>query len=680
MIFLLAGLLLFLLGGIFLWIALTPTPDLSSFENRKVTQSTKIYDRTGTILLYDLDTDSKRNTVALNEISPQIRNATIAIEDSGFYQHGGVSVTGILRSLYTDVIRGSLAQGGSTLTQQVVKNTLLTGEKSVVRKVHEWILAIRLEQLYTKDQILEFYLNETPYGGTYYGVEAVSEAFFGKTAKDLDTAEAAYLAALPQAPTYYSPYGNNRAALDTRKNVVLARMKELGYIDQTQYDHAKSEVITFHSQQSSSITAPHFVFYIQQYLENTYGPQVLNSGLKVITTLDAGLQASAEKIVTDYTKNNKAKFNASNASLIAIDPRTGQILVMVGSRDYFDTSIDGNYNDTLALRQPGSSFKPFVYANALSKGLTPNTVTFDLPTQFSTACSPADTRNDTPPCYAPSDYDRRWRGPITLTSALGQSINIPAVKMLYFGGIQDVINLATAAGITTLSTASHYGLSLALGAAEVRLIDLTSAYGTFANEGVHNPATGILSITDGSGNVLEEFTPQPVQVIDPGVTHDISAMLSDNDARQPEFPANSPLYFPGYEVAVKTGTTNDFRDGWTVGYTPSIVVGAWAGNNDNSPMKPEIAGFIIAPMWHAFMQKMITSQPQTYFGEPRPLPDSPRQILLGNYMVDGQAHDLLYFFDRLNTSGPMPDQPANDAQYAHWEYPVRVWQSSGGGG
>jgi 1A family penicillin-binding protein len=676
--FILGGTVLFALGSVLLWIALTPTPDLSSFESRLVTQSTKIYDRTGTTVLYDLSRDAKRSTVPLTDIAPNVRNATVAIEDEGFYQHGGISITGIIRSFVADITQGGLVQGGSTITQQVVKNTLLTGEKSFVRKIHEWILAIKLEQVYTKDQILEFYLNETPYGGPYYGVETASEAFFGKSAKDVDLAESAYLAALPQAPSYYSPYGNNRAALDARKNLVLEKMKEQGYISDKEYAQAKAEVVTFRPQQSGSIIAPHFVFYIEQYLEDTYGPAVVQSGLKVVTTLDTDLQADAEKAIDDYADTNMKKFNATNESLVAMDPKTGQILAMVGSKDYFDTTIDGNFNTTLADRQPGSSFKIFVYAEALLKGLTPQTVTFDLPTQFSTACAPTDTRNDTPPCYAPKDYDGSWRGPMTLSSALGQSINIPAVKLLYFDGIQNVIDLATAAGITTLQPASHYGLPLALGAAEVTLVDMTDAYGTFANEGVHNPPTGILSVTDASGDVLEEYTPHPTQVIDAGVTHDISMMLSDNAARQPEFPPNSPLYFPDQEVAVKTGTTNDFRDGWTIGYTPDLVVGAWAGNNNNSPMKPEIAGFIVAPFWHEFMAKALQKYPQEFFGAPRPSPDNPKPIQSGQYMTENGPHDLLYFFDRNNPDGPSPGNGSVDPQYHYWEYPVQLWAASTG--
>lgn len=673
--------ILFIVGGVVvLGIALTPTPDLSSFVNRKVTESTKIYDRTGTVLLYDLNTDAKRETVPLTGISPDVRNATIAIEDSNFYNHGAISLTGILRSLVADVVSGSFAQGGSTLTQQVVKNTLLTGEKSVVRKVHEWILAMKLEQHYSKDQILEFYLNETPYGGPYYGVEAASEAFFGKAAKDVDLAEAAYLAALPQAPTYYSPYGNNRSALDNRKNIVLDRMQELGYITAAQNKSAKKEVVTFRPHSASGIIAPHFVFYIEQYLENKYGPNMVDGGLTVITTLDASMQADAEAIVKQYGDQNVTKFHATNASLIALDPKTGQILTMVGSRDYFNAEIQGSFNDTTAARQTGSAFKPFVYAAALQKGLTPSTVVFDLPTQFSTACSPTDTRNDTPPCYAPSNYDGHFRGPITLLSALGQSINVPAVKMLYVAGVKNVIDLATAAGITTLKSPSQYGLSLALGAAEVRLIDLTSAYGTFANDGIHNVPTGILSVTEPNGTVLEKFTPNPTQVMDPGIATQMSLMLSDNNARLPEFPVNSPLYISSHEVAVKTGTTNDFKDGWTVGYTPSLVVGAWAGNNDNKPMLPEIAGFVIAPLWHAFMEKELAKMPQEYFGTPPDVSPDTKPALLGQYRdASGVPHDILYWIDRNDPTGPSPMNPSNDSQYFAWEYPVQVWAAQIGG-
>lgn len=665
-------------GAGVLWIALTPTPDLGSFATQQISQSTKIYDRTGETVLYDLNPDVHRTSVPLSEVSDYVQKATISIEDADFYNHGGVSITAIFRSIFKDILSGSFSQGGSTLTQQVVKNTLLTRDKTIVRKVREWILAWKLEQQYTKNQILEFYFNDTSYGGNLYGIEAASRAFFGKSAKDLSLGEAAYLAAIPQAPTYYSPYGNNRASLDTRKNLVLDRMRQLGYITDAQYKTSKQEVVTFNTQTSGSIIAPHFVFYIQQQLEDKYGPQVATQGLSVITTLDVDLQHDAETTVATYAAQNATKFNAHNAALVALDPKTGQILAMVGSKNYFDPDIDGNFNAALANRQPGSAFKPFVYAAALAKGYTPQTAIFDLPTQFSTSCSATDNYNDTPPCYSPSDYDDKFRGPMTFTTALQQSINVPAVKALYLAGIANVIDLASRMGITTLGDANHYGLSLALGAAEVRLLDLTSAYGAFANDGELNPATGILKITDKDGKVLEEFEANPKPVVDAGVAHDLSSMLSNNEARFPEYPPDNPLHFTGYDVAAKTGTTNDFRDAWTVGYTPTLAVGVWAGNNDNSPMVKEIAGYIVAPMWHAFMNQALPKVPKEFFGEPRGVPDGAPGALLGNYVgADGRPHDILYFVNKNNPliGGGSP----GDSQYNYWEYPVAQWSGANPG-
>jgi 1A family penicillin-binding protein len=682
-LYVLIGLGLLAIGGTVLWIAFTPLPDVNTFIEQQPTASTKIYDRTGQTVLYDLNTNVRHQTISLASTSPYIQQATISIEDSNFYHEGAVSFTAIIRSLLVDITKGSFVEGGSTLTQQVVKNSLLTQNKSIIRKVQEWILAWKLSEHYSKDQILELYLNSAPYGGNLYGVEAASRSYFGIDASDLDIAQAAYLAALPQSPTYYSPYGNNRAALDTRKNLVLSRMEQLGYITKDQYTKAVAETVSFSQQQSSSIIAPHFVFFIEQYLENKYGPDVANQGLTVDTTLDTSLQNSAQSIVTQYALANVKKFNASNAALVAMDPTTGQILAMVGSRNYFDTTIDGSYNAAVALRQPGSAFKPFVYAAALNEGYTPETSIWDLPTQFSTSCSPTDNTNDTPPCYSPADYDGSFRGPMTFTTALAQSINVPAVKVLYLAGIQNVINLATSMGITTLGPASSYGLSFALGAADVRLLDITDAYGAFADNGIYNPPTGILKITDANGTVLEQYTAAPKQVLDPGVAHDISSMLSNNPARYPEYPPDNPFTFPGYDVAAKTGTTNDSRDAWTVGYSPSIVVGAWAGNNDNSPMVKEIAGYIVAPMWNAFMQVALAKYPVTYFGEPRPIPDNAPPVLRGVYQVplsNGTIgiHELLYWVQKNNPLAGPPANPAADPQYAYWEYPVQQWLAGAG--
>ncbi len=381
-ILVLAGIGFIAVGGILIAVALTPVPDIGSFANRQVDQSTKIYDRTGQVLLYDYNRDAKRDVIPLTAVSPNAIQATIAIEDSSFYEHGGIRLTSIIRAMLADILGGSVSQGGSTITQQVVKNTLLTNEKSIVRKIHEWVLAIKLEQIYSKDQILTAYLNNIPYGGTLYGIEAASEAYFGIPAKDLSVAQSAYLAAMIQAPSYYSPNGTHLTELENRKNLVLDRMHTLGFINDSTYAAAKNEQVTFSPAAHNAIIAPHFVFYILNQLENTYGPKALTSGLRVTTTLDAGLQVKAESVLKSYALTNEKNFKASNDSLIAIDPPTGQILAMVGSRDFFDTTIDGQYNAALALRQPGSTMKPFIYSLALMNGYTRDTVVFDTPTQF----------------------------------------------------------------------------------------------------------------------------------------------------------------------------------------------------------------------------------------------------------------------------------------------------------
>lgn len=669
------------LGAIFLTVAFTPAPDISSFAARQVDQSTKIYDRTGQVLLYDYNRDAKRDIVSLSDISPNAINATIAIEDSSFYEHGGVRFTSIIRAALADFFGGALAQGGSTITQQLVKNTLLTREKSVIRKIHEIVLAIKLEQVYTKDQILEAYLNNVPYGGTIYGVEAAAESYFGIPAKDLSIAQAAYLAALVQAPSYYSPSGAHRADLDAREQLVLDRMHTLGFISDAQYASAKTETVTFAPAGHSSIIAPHFVFYILDQLKSMYGDNALVSGLKVTTTLDADLQAKAEATLNSYALTNQKNFNASNDALIAVDPATGQILSMVGSRDFFDTTIDGQYNASLALRQPGSTMKPFIYSLALERGYTRDTVVFDVPTQFSTACQPSDVTNSTAPCYAPVNYDGNFRGPMTLETALAQSINIPAIKMLYLVGVSNAINLAKSFGLTTLGDANQYGLTIVLGGGEVRLLDLTNAYAAFANDGVKNEETGLLEVDDASGNTLYKYQPQQTRVLPANIARDMSAMLSDNPARVPEYPLQNPLNFPGYDVAVKTGTTDDTRDAWVVGYSPSIAIGVWAGNNDNSPMVKSIAGYIAAPMWHEVMAYALSKYPKGYFGEPDPISASVKPILQGNWRIPDAngaitPHSLLYWTDKNDPQGANPTNPASDPQYAYWEYGISAWYAS----
>ena len=675
------ALILFGVGGVIVWASLIPIPSIANFENRSVAQSTKIYDRTGNIVLYEVHGAEQRTSVPLSAISPYIQHATIAIEDATFYQNAGFRPLSFLRAVWIDLTAGGYVQGGSTITQQVVKNALLTQGKTVARKIQEIILALRLTKAYSKDEILNTYLNESPYGGTVYGVEAASQYIFGISAKDVDLAQAAYISALPQSPTYLSPYGSHRKDLDARKNLILGRMKELGYINTEEYTQAIGEQVQFRSEKEGGVKAPHFVFYIREYLEKKYGVDAVeNGGLRVTTTLDYDLQKNAERIITKNTPAMQKQFNASNTGLIAIDPKTGQILSMVGSKDYFNNAIDGQVNITTASRQPGSSFKPFVYAAAFEKGYTPETMVFDLQTQFSTSCSPSDVTNDTPPCYSPGNYDGTFKGPMSLRSALAMSENIPAVKVLYLAGIKNAIRIARSLGITTLIDASRYGLTLVLGGGEVNLVDMTSAYGVFANDGVKNPPTGILEVDDSTGTVLEKYQNQATRVIDPQIARTVSDVLSDNVARTPEFGADSPLNFKGYDVADKTGTTNDSRDAWIIGYTPSIVIGEWAGNNNNTPMVKKIAAFIVAPTWHEIMVYALQkySSPTDILESPAPNPaqDSLPPVLKGNWNTNPSLgiHDILYWVQKNNPTAEAPSNPASDSQFAYWEYPVRLWR------
>jgi penicillin-binding protein 1C len=677
----LSGVAFIFAGGLLLAVTIVPAPDITSFASRQVAQSTKIYDRTGQVLLYDYNRDAKREIIPLRSISPNVIQATIAIEDSSFYEHGGIRLSSTIRAIITNIFGLDKAQGGSTITQQVVKNTLLTGEKRVIRKLHEWALAIKLEQTYSKDKILETYLNNIPYGGTLYGIEAASEAYFGIPAKDISIPQAAYLAAMIQAPSYYAPRGAHRAELDARKNIVLERMRVLGFIDEATYTKSLGETVTFSVTAQNSIIAPHFVFYVLNQLEEKYGPNALTSGLKVITTLDADLESQAESIVNRYALENVTRFKASNAALVAIDPSTGQILAMVGSRNFFDTAIDGQYNATLALRQPGSTMKPFIYALALMNGYTRNTVIFDVPTQFSTACGPQETTNNTPPCYAPSNFDDAFRGPMTFETALAQSINIPAIKTLYLVGVPRAISFSKSLGLSTLGDASQYGLTIVLGGGEVRLLDLTSAYATFANDGIRNTPNSLLEVDDAQGAVIFRNTSESSQVVPQHIARDMSAMLSDAPARVPEYPLDSPLSFPGYDVAVKTGTTDNTRDAWVIGYSPSIAIGVWVGNNDNSPMVKSVAGFIAAPMWHKVMSYALSKYPRIYFGEPSPILSSLPPILQGNWYIpdlEGKIvpHSLLYWTDKNNPRGQPPTNPTRDPQFAYWEYGIEAWYTS----
>jgi 1A family penicillin-binding protein len=687
---------LIVIGGVFIWISTLQIPDLSSFEQRRIQQSTKIYDRTGEVLLYDLHQDVRRTIVPFEEISYNIKNATVAIEDDQFYKHYGIDLMAILRSMLNNMLKGGgplQGAGGSTITQQVIKNSILEQEKHLTRKIKEAILAIKIERVLTKDQILSHYLNESPYGGTIYGVEEASQSFFAKSASDLTLPEAAYLAALPQAPTYFSPYGNHRDALDARQKLVLERMKINGFITQEEYDSAIATKVTFQPQAVTGIRAPHFVMYIKEQLVEKYGEEALSEkGMRVITTLDWSLQQEAERIIAEKAKYNEETFNATNAGMIAIEPQTGDVLVMVGSRNYFDDEIDGNFNTTLSPRQPGSSIKPIVYASAFSKGYTPETKVFDLKTQFSSVCEPWDLSNVNP-CYSPNNYNGNFLGPISLRNALAQSLNIPAVKVLYLTGIKDAIKLAGDMGISTLNDPDRLGLTLVLGGGEVKLVEHTGAYGVFANEGVKADRRTILRIEDTSGNVLEETPVHTQRVLDRNIALEITDILSDNNARAPLWGYNSLIYFPNRDVAAKSGSTNNSRDAWIVGYTPNLAVGIWVGNNDNAPMNG-LSGLIASPMWRAFMDVALPKIEEQKFAEPQATDPNIKPILRGEIMdntallesiqsgdttldlagVASGIHSILYFVDKKNPLGPYPSNPANDSQYENWEYAVQKWK------
>src|SRR3989344_6081708 len=644
-------------GPLLVFISPLDLPDLSAFEQRRILQSTKIYDRTGEVVLYDLNQDVKRTAEPYERISHHIKNATVAIEDDTFFQHHGVRPLSILRAMIYNVQGGDLrGQGGSTITQQVIKNALLSPEKAYIRKLKEVILALRLEQVMTKEEILHTYLNE-------------------------------------------SPYGNHRDGLDQRQKRVLEQMEKLDFISEEEYQAAIAEEVKFSASANTGIRAPHFVMYIREKLVERYGEEDLaTKGLKVITTLDYELQEEAEKIIKEYALQNETKYNASNAGMVAMDPKTGDILVMVGSRDYFDEAVDGNYNITLADRQPGSSIKPFIYAKAFEKGYTPATTLFDVRTQFSTACSPDNFTSDDG-CYSPQNYDNAFRGPVSMRNALAQSLNIPAVKTLYLAGIPDSIKLARDAGLSTLTDWRRYGLTLVLGGGEVRLIDMVGAYSVLANEGVKKPTRDILRIEDMQGNVLEKVEdeePEGSRVMDRDAARQISDILSDNVARTPLYGANSQLHFGDRDVAAKTGTTNDKRDAWIFGYTPNLVVGAWAGNNDNRSMN-EISGLIISPLWRAFMDKALAKVENEIFAEPAAIPSDIKPVLRSNgYFVDTTSllseldgdtdaegllnaiyqntHSILHYVNKDDTRGPYPNNPASDGQYNLWEYGVSVWK------
>lgn len=588
----------FIAIGLFYYFILKDLPSPTRLSSNAQPQSTQIYDRNNT-LLYTIYAEKNQTFVPLNKIPKHMQQATIAIEDKDFYKHGAVDFRGIVRALYTTLVHKEL-QGGSTLTQQLVKTSLLTLDRTIQRKAKEIVLSFITEMFYSKDKILEMYLNQVPYGGTSYGVATAARTYFNKDLSQLSIAESAYLAGLPEAPSTFSPFGTHPELGKQRQQTVLRVMFEQGYITKADYEKARKDELHF-QKISSVIKAPHFVLYVRDLLEKKYGVQTVEQGgLTVRTSLDLTLQDYAQATVAAEIANLE-KYKVGNGAALITTPATGEILAMIGSKDYFDTE-HGNVNITLARLQPGSSIKPINYATGLIKGYTAATPFIDTAQCF----------GGTPP-YCPKNYDGRFHGVVSMRNALGNSLNIPAVQMLKLNTIESMIATASAMGITTFTEPERYGLSLTLGGGEVTMLDMATAFGVFANQGYRKDLHPILKVTDKTGKVLEEYKPNPSpifgkKVIPQGVAFIISHILQDNGARLDAFGPNSELRIGNKPVSVKTGTTNDYRDNWTIGYTqdPSYLVAVWVGNNDHTPMSGIVSGVTgAAPIWHELMNHLL---------------------------------------------------------------------------
>lgn len=627
-------------------------PKPGKIAESKYSDATRIYDRKG-VLLYSVYADENRTYVELSKISKQLQNATIAIEDENFYENKGFDPFGPLR-IAKNLLFRQRAIGASTITQQLVKNILLTNERSLPRKIKELILAIQVDSKFSKDQILEMYLNNIPYGGTAIGIEAASQTYFGKSADTLNLPESAFLAGLPQSPSTYSPFTGNKHYVN-RTKAVLKQMVSNKYITQNQADSALKDIEGYKfSQRDTAIKAPHFVLYVKELLARQFGDQVVErGGLQVTTTLDYELQKKAEAIVKEDI-DKLEDFHVGNGAAMMADPKTGEILTLIGSKDYFgdplpegctsgsDCIFEPNYNAAFGRRQPGSSLKPIIYAKAFEKGYTPATLFMDVKTNFQS--------NTSEKSYIPENYSGKFQGPVQTRFALGNSLNIPAVKALALVGIKDAMQLAYDMGIEdwepTDETMKNVGLSLVLGGRETSLYNEMAAYSVFANQGIREDMVAILKVTDVKGKKLFEHEDRPgTKVLSEDIAFLISHILLDNVARIAEFGANSYLVVPGKTVAVKTGTTDEKRDNWTVGYTPSLVVGVWVGNNDNSKMNPKIASGVTgaSSIWHRLMVMALKDKSNEEFKKPDNVVAVQVDSLTGGLPVDGQPTRSEYF-------------------------------------
>jgi penicillin-binding protein 1C len=670
-------------------------PRPGELRNYSSGESTILYDRNGN-QIYDISGDERRIVLKNDEIPTISKQASIAIEDKNFYKHHGIDFRGLARAILSLGKQG----GGSTIDQQYIKNAVLSPKRSPIRKMKEIILALELEATYSKDDIISLYLNEIPFGSNIYGLEAASQTFFGHSAKDgLTLSEAATLAAIPNLPTRYSPYGNHVDLLIARKNRVLDNMAKTGAITQAQADEAKTQkplIAKDFAQKRENFPAPHFVMYVREQLVAKYGEDLVQrGGLRVTTTLDLDTQ----KIADDTVKNGAgtlAKVKATNAALTAVDPKTGQVLAMVGAVDYFDQNNDGNFNVATAQRQPGSSIKPLVYSTLFKGKYSPSSMLWDVDTNFNG--------------YQPDNFDGKFHGPLTVRTALGNSFNIPAVKALSLVGIKDFLSTAKDMGITTLDDNEDSGLPLALGAGEVKLVDLTAAYGVLANSGKRAPLTSILKVQDSKGKTLDEWKDDSKQVLAPEIAYEISDILSDSNAKKPTFTnLLGVLTVKGKQVAVKTGTTNNYKDAWTMGYTPSIAVGVWAGNNNGAEMDHGGGSTAAAPIWDAFMEKYLASKPNEAFAKPDDVTTASVDFLSGKkptaasgqvlqdifapWQLPTKDDDVHYTVKICKSNGLLATDstPASEiinGVYSHvrserpdnpdWERPVQAWARGAG--
>jgi 1A family penicillin-binding protein len=604
--------ILFLIGvlfsiSVFIYFA-KDLPRPERYTEYPVVRQTEIYDRSGENKLYTIYGEEVREIISINDVPNHFINALLTAEDRSFYSHFGIDFKGIARSFVLNFQGGRTVAGGSTISQQFVRSAFLTTEKKIIRKIREIVLTLELERRYSKNEILEFYLNQVPFGSNIYGIESAANVYFNKSAKELSLPESAVLVSLLPAPSYFSPFGENIDILLSRKDRLLDSMSEEGFITKNKAEEAKKEEVVFYKS-PEYIKAPHFVFSVKNSLEEKYGEDFIKEkGLKIYTTIDYNIQKEIEKIVKEKVQENY-KYNAYNAAVVVIDPNNGEVLALVGSADYFGSSLpegctpgldckfDPFTDVTKKERQPGSSFKPFVYAIAFENGYSGETVVVDEETNFGTPLNP----------YIPQNYDGRFRGEVTLREALAQSLNIPAVKVLKdFAGLKYTVEKVRDFGINLSQSYEFYGLPLVLGGGDVKLIEIALAYGIFANDGYKNNLSSVLKITDKDGNIIEENSnPSQKRVIKQSTAEEITDILSDNDARAPVFGQNSPLYIEGYDVAVKTGSTQNFRDAWCVGYNDDFIVGVWVGNNNNSSMVNASGVVVATPIWREVFDYLL---------------------------------------------------------------------------